>query len=62
MHLYEGLQVEVDVRQRALLIIVNPDDRPLVDSLVATQTVPVIVPGVADQLKCSTLAARSMPK
>jgi general secretion pathway protein D len=40
MRLYEGLQVEVDVRQRALLVMVNPDDRPLVDGLVATLDAP----------------------
>ena len=38
--LYEGLQVEVDARQRALLVMVNPDDRGLVDALVATLDAP----------------------
>lgn len=34
--MYAELQVEVDARQRALLIMVNPQDRSLIDALVAS--------------------------
>ena len=33
--MYPDLRVEVDARQRALLVMVNPDDRTLIDALVS---------------------------